>query len=72
VTAEAAASLLGTSPAILSMWEKRFGYPVAEHTHDGQRLYAEEMMLALRDALTRELSISAAISHVRRTPKEDT
>jgi DNA-binding transcriptional MerR regulator len=69
VTADAAATLLGTSPAILALWEKRFGYPVAERTDDGQRLYAEDMMIALRDALSRESSISAAISHVQRTPK---
>jgi DNA-binding transcriptional MerR regulator len=70
VTAEAAATLLGTSPAVLCLWEKRFGYPVAEHTEDGQRLYAEDMMIALRDALRRDLSISAAISHARKNPKE--
>jgi DNA-binding transcriptional MerR regulator len=66
VTAEAAAALLGTSPTILSLWEERFGYPVHERSHDGQRLYADEMMLALRDALSRELSIPAAIHQARR------
>jgi DNA-binding transcriptional MerR regulator len=68
VTAEAAAALLGTSPTILALWEKRFGYPVPERTNDGQRLYADEAMMALHDALGRELSIAAAISHARRSP----
>ena len=72
MTEDAAAALLGTSPATLTLWEKRFGYPVAEQTVVGRRLYAEEMMFALREALSRELSISAAISHVRRTPTEAT
>ena len=65
MTAESAAALLGTSPAILTLWEKRFGYPVPEHTNDGQRLYADDAMMALRDELSRELSISAAISRAR-------
>jgi hypothetical protein len=68
VTAEAAAALLGTSPTILALWEKRFGYPVPERTNDGAPLYADEAMMALRDALGRELSIAAAISHARRSP----
>lgn len=66
VTAEAAAALLGTSPMILSLWEERFGYPVPERCADGQRLYADEAMLALRDALGHELSIPAAIRRARR------
>lgn len=66
MTADAAAALLGTSPRILSLWEERFGYPVPERAADGQRLYADEAMLALRDALSREWSIPAAISRARR------
>jgi hypothetical protein len=65
VTAEAAAALLGTSPTILALWEKRFGYPVPESTNDGQPLYADEAMMALRDALGRELSVAAAISRAQ-------
>jgi DNA-binding transcriptional MerR regulator len=66
VTAEAAAALLGTSPTILALWEKRFGYPVPERTRDGERLYTDEAMIALRDALNCQLSIPAAIIHARR------
>jgi DNA-binding transcriptional MerR regulator len=69
VTAAAAAALLGTSPAILALWEKRFGYPVPEPNDYGERLYADEAMIALRDALGCQLSISAAISHARRIPR---
>lgn len=70
MTAEAAAALLGTSPTTLALWEKRFGYPVPEQTDDGERRYAEATMVALSDALRQKLSIAAAISHARTTPKE--
>ena len=66
MTADAAAALLGTSTAILAQWEERFGYPVPMRSGDGQRLYPEEMVIALRDALSRELSIAAAITQARR------
>lgn len=66
MTAEAAAALLGTSPAILALWEKRFGYPVPEHVNQGEPLYAEDAMVALREALNCQLSIAAAISYTRR------
>ena len=66
MNADAAAALLGTSPTTLSLWHERFGYPVPECSGDGQRLYPDEMMIALRDALSRELSISSAITEARR------
>ena len=66
MTADAAAALLGTSPFTLNMWEERFGFPVPERSADGQRLYADDAMLALRDALSCELSIAAAIGRARR------
>lgn len=66
MTADAAAALLGTSLTTLSLWEERFGYPVPVRAGDGQRLYPDEMMMALRDALTRELSIASAITKTRR------
>jgi hypothetical protein len=66
VTAEAAAALLGTSPLILSLWEERFGYPVPARFANGQRVYPRKMMIALRDALSSELSIASAITEARR------
>lgn len=66
MTAQAAAQLLGTSPTTLSLWERRFGYPVAVRSADGQWLYADEAMIALRDALSRELSVASAITEARR------
>lgn len=66
MTADAAAALLGTSTTILGLWEERFGFPVPDRDADGQRLYSEEMMIALRDALSRELSIASAITEARR------
>ena len=69
MTADAAAALLGTSPTTLSLWEERFGYPVPVRSRDGQRLYPDEMMMALREALDRELSITSAITQARRVAR---
>jgi DNA-binding transcriptional MerR regulator len=66
VTAEAAAALLGTSTTILGVWEERFGFPVPVRSDDGQRLYPDEMMIALGIALGRTLSVSSAITEARR------
>ena len=70
MTADAAAALLGTSPRILNLWEERFGYPMPVCSGDGQRLYPEEMMIGLRDALSRELSIASAITEARRAQRQ--
>jgi hypothetical protein len=66
MTREAAALVLGTSPAVLTLWEQRFGYPVARRAADGRVTYPDYMVIALRDALTREASIAAAISQARK------
>jgi hypothetical protein len=66
VTAEAAAALLGTSTAILGVWEERFGFPVPIRSDDGQRLYPDEMMIALCVALGRTFSVASAITEARR------
>ena len=66
VTPDVAAELVGTNPVTLSLWEERFGYPVPVRSAAGERLYCEDMMVALRDALARELSISSAITEARR------
>lgn len=66
MTAEAAAAMLGTSTRILSLWEKRFGYPAPVRAADGQWMYPDEEMISLRDALARELSIASAITRTRR------
>jgi hypothetical protein len=65
VNAEAAAALVGTTTAILSAWEQRFGFPVAVRSDDGQPLYPEEAMIALRNALGRQLSVVSAITEAR-------
>ncbi len=66
MTAEAAAALLGTNTTILGVWEKRFGFPVPVRSSDGQRLYPDEMMIALGIALGRTLSVASAITEARR------
>ena len=66
MTAEAAAALLGTSTTILGVWEERFGFPVPVRSDDGQRLYPDEMMIALRIALGRTFSVASAITEARR------
>ena len=68
MTAEAAAALLGTSTTILGVWEERFGFPVPVRSDDGQRLYPDEMMIALCIALGRTLSVASAITEARRMP----
>ncbi len=69
MTEESAAALLGTSPTILSLWVQRFGYPVPVRAPGGQRRYSDATMIALRDALTRELSIASAITEARRVQR---
>lgn len=66
MTAEAAAALLETSTRILGVWEERFGFPVPVRSDDGQRLYPDEMMIALRIALDRGFSVASAITEARR------
>jgi DNA-binding transcriptional MerR regulator len=66
VTAEAAAALLGISTAILGVWEERFGFPVPVRSSDGQHLYPDEAMIALRTALGRTWSVNSAITEARR------
>jgi hypothetical protein len=66
VTAEAAAALLGTSITILGVWEERFGFPVPVRSSDGQSMYPDEAMIALRIALARTLSVASAITEARR------
>jgi DNA-binding transcriptional MerR regulator len=71
VTAEAAAALVGTSTTILGLWEERFGFPVPVRCHDGQRVYPDEAMIALRVALGRTLSVASAITEARRMQPHD-
>jgi MerR HTH family regulatory protein len=65
LTADQAAGLLGVSPDILRRWEHRFGYPRAESSSDGERIYVYCHIVALRNALMRELSITSAIRTAR-------
>ncbi len=62
VSAEFAAALLGTTPATLRLWAERFGHPLP--VAGGRTRYSYAAVIALRNALTRELSIAAAIAFV--------
>jgi DNA-binding transcriptional MerR regulator len=66
LNAESAAALLGTTPDTLRLWEERFGYPVPAADVDGKPRYAAHVVLVLREALDRELSIASAIEEARR------
>jgi DNA-binding transcriptional MerR regulator len=66
---DAAAALLGITPRILRLWEEQFGYPMPVRCGDGEPLYPDEMMAALREALDRELSVCSAMSKVRATSR---
>ena len=50
---------------ILGVWEERFGFPVPVRSDDGQRVYPDEMMIALCIALGRTLSVASAITEAR-------
>ena len=56
-----AAAVLGVSPDTVRAWEQRFGYPRPVRYEGGEPLYQDEMMVELRDALDRELSICSAV-----------
>ena len=62
ISAEVAARLLGASPATLHLWEERFGYPVSTREGDGGTRYSYAAVIALREALDRELSVAAAVA----------
>lgn len=61
-----AAKRLNVSPSTLRAWEQRFGFPRPDRSPGGHRLYRHADVAALRDALEQGLSISSAISRVRR------
>jgi hypothetical protein len=61
LTTEQAAGLLGVSSDVLCEWEHRFACPCRRSSADGERIYVYLHIAALRDALTRELSITSAI-----------
>jgi hypothetical protein len=62
----AAAALLGVTEAVLADWERRFGYPTPVRTDGAGARYPQEMVLALREALDRELSVARALAAARR------
>jgi hypothetical protein len=66
LTTEQAAGLLGVSSDVLLGWEQRFGYPGAKSSEDGERMYVDWHLVALRDALMRELSVTSAIRTAQR------
>jgi DNA-binding transcriptional MerR regulator len=70
LTTEQAAGLLGVSADVLRRWEDRFDYPRAKASADGERIYVYWQIAALRDALTRELSITSAIRAAARAQSE--
>ena len=60
-----AAAVLGVSPDTLREWEQRFGYPRAVCGVAGQRRYATDAVITLRDSLEAGLSIASAINKAR-------
>jgi hypothetical protein len=70
LTTEQAAGLLGVSSDVFRRWEDRFDYPRAKASADGERIYVYWQIAALRDALTRELSITSAIRAAARAQSE--
>jgi MerR HTH family regulatory protein len=62
LTTDQAAGLLGVSSDALRGWEHRFTYFCTTPSADGERIYDYWHIAALPDALTRELSITSAIT----------
>lgn len=60
-----AAAVLHTAPSTIRSWEQRLGYPTPERSPSGRRLYDEDQVTLLADALRRGLSISSAIHQIR-------
>ncbi len=58
-----AAALLGISSETLLAWEARYGFPTSS-TSD--RRYNQSEVLALRDSISDEASIAAAVARARR------
>jgi hypothetical protein len=67
INAETAAALLGTTPGVLRLWEDRFGFPLPVASVDGAPRYSMAVVMALREALDRELSLAAAIDEAQRS-----
>jgi DNA-binding transcriptional MerR regulator len=67
LTAREAATLLGVTQETLRVWEARFGYPEPVAFPSGRPGYAYADVVALRNALDRQLSISTAIGAARRS-----
>src|SRR5437764_13764191 len=67
LTPREAALLLGVTQATLRVWEERFGYPAPATFPSGSPGYAYGDVVALRNALDRQLSIVTAIGAARRS-----
>jgi hypothetical protein len=61
-----AARLLNASPSTLRHWVEQFEFPTSEIGADRRRRFYAPQVLALRDALSAELSLPAAIGAARR------
>ena len=58
-----AAALLGISSEALLAWEARYGFPTSSTS---ERRYNQSEVLALRDSISDEASIAAAVARARR------
>lgn len=60
-----AAAVLHTSPSTIRSWEQRLGYPRPARSSSGRRLYEQDEIALLADALSSGLGISSAIRQIR-------
>lgn len=65
LTIDEAAAVLQVSPDTLQAWETRFGFPAQSPTRAGTRNYADDDLMALREALPRASSVASAIATAR-------
>jgi len=64
ITEAAAAAMLSVPPSTLREWEARFGYPKPLNPGE-DRMYDQDEMHALHEALCSALSVSSAIARAR-------
>jgi hypothetical protein len=66
VRPEDAAELLGVSLQTLTVWTARFGYPRRARSPEGGSVYAYDELVALRNALMNEVSVTSAVRRAER------
>jgi hypothetical protein len=71
LTINEAAAVLQVSPDTLQAWETRYGFPAQSSSRAGTRNYADDDLIALREALPCASSVASAIATARMSVRHD-